>query len=140
MLHRLALQTCQKGFVCVFGALTDTCHVLSLYISSFFLSLKVNNGQKIRADMLRRIEIFKQKADHKDQLASNLEEARIQLKSRHTDTPDPHYRYHDHESSLALPPLPWSPSGSQDGSHFEEGSSEGMVKRHDNDAAEGWDW
>jgi len=96
--------------------------------------------------MLRRIDIFKHKADHKDQLAANLEEARAQLKSRHTDTPDPHHHHHyneDNSSSLVLPPLPWSLSNSQDdGSHFEEDGSRCSVIKHgdSDDAAEGWDW
>lgn len=91
--------------------------------------------------MLRRIDIFKHKADHKDQLAANLEEARAQLKSRHTDTPDPHYYNEGSRSrSLVLPPG----NRQDDGSHFEgDGSSRSAIKHgddDDDDAAEGWDW
>jgi hypothetical protein len=91
---------------------------------------QVKNGQAIRADMLRRIAVFKQKADHKEHLAASLEEARRQLESRHSDAArtqpsQPPSQPPDSGGSAALSLRPTHGGGSDD---------------DDDDAAEGWDW
>ena len=59
---------------------------------------QVNNSEAIRKDMLRRIEVFKQKAEHRAQLPSSLEEARLQLQSRH-ETPNTALEWRGHAAA-----------------------------------------